>query len=88
MNTRNIQPIAFWSPSGTDEADQIQLYNFHGYDFNGLDSYVSYRMMSSADKHVIYEGTVKVPASVVDQWGADDQPIFDFVLTELGLTSI
>lgn len=84
-NTRNIEPVAFWSPEGPREASRIGLYNFHGYDFDGTDSRVSYRLLAPPGE-ALFEGTVTVPAAVTDGWGADDEVIFDHVITALGLT--
>ncbi|MFN5250652.1 MAG: hypothetical protein ACK5DE_06360 [Bacteroidota bacterium] len=33
-------------------------------------------------------GTVEIPASVVQQWGASDDIIFDYVANQLNLTII
>lgn len=91
MNSREIAPVSFWKPEGDQIADTIVLYNFHGYNFDGSESIVSYRLgfTDANDKWVsLAESSVKIPDSVVQAWGEDDEPIFDFVIGELNLTKI
>jgi hypothetical protein len=92
INTRKIKPISFWSKDGDKLADHILLYNFHGYNFDGTDSWVSYKLgkveLIEEDKEMFYsyfEGSVPVPNTVVQDWGEDDEPIFDFVIDTLNL---
>lgn len=95
MNYRTIEPVGFWSPAGIKNATRITLYNFHGYNFDGTDSLVSYKLQevgldSEGEETVtsLSEGSVAIPNSVVQAWGIDDEPIFDFVLEELNLEKI
>lgn len=92
MNTRDINEINFWNADGIKQADKIMLYNFHGYNFDGTDSRVSYRIgyYENTDNdterwHSLYEGSVNIPNSVVQSWGEDDEPIFDYVIDQLNL---
>lgn len=97
MNTRKIRPIQFWRQSGTSTATDILLYNFHGYNFDGTDSAVSYRIgfletVTGPDGETpierwtsLSEGSVIIPNSIVQAWGEDDEPIFDYVMEELNL---
>lgn len=91
MNMRNIKPIDFWTPDGTKTADKVMLYNFHGYNFDGTESWVSYRVGrsdSDGEKHsfsVFSEGSVSVPDEIVQSWGSDDECIFDHVIATLNL---
>ena len=39
-------------------------------------------------KYPLNEGLIALTDTVVNQWGADDQIIFDFVAQELGLTLV
>ena len=87
MNYRNIAPVGFWSPEGEKEAVRIMLYNFHNYNFNGSDSYVSYKLQME-DEVSLHEGSVAIPDTIVQAWGEDDEPIFDYVISQLGLTKI
>lgn len=96
MNKREIEPVSFWTFDGTKEATHILLYNFHQYNFDGSDSVVSYKL-GYVDEVVdedgveyerwvsLTEGSVKLPNSLVQSWGSDDEPIFDYVVEELNL---
>lgn len=100
INTRKINAINFWSKDGNKSADTILLYNFHGYNFDGTDSWVSYKLGTIETKEVTveegviieysfasyFEGSVPVPNGVVQAWGEDDEPIFDYVISTLNLT--
>lgn len=96
MNKRNIQPVEFWTPAGTKTATQILLYNFHGYNFDGSDSVVSYKLGSTETVEQLdgvtdvwtslAENSVSIPNEIVQAWGEDDEPIFDYVIEQLGLT--
>lgn len=89
MNTRNIQSVEFWTPEGNQSAGEILLYNFHGYNFDSTDSIVSYKIGNtdgSGKWTSLSEGSVFLPDTVVQAWGEDDEPIFDYVIAELNLT--
>lgn len=93
INTRKINAINFWSKDGNKSADTILLYNFHGYNFDGTPSWVSYKLgvIEQLDEESVrfvsyFDGSVPVPNNIVQNWGADDEPIFDFVISELNLT--
>jgi hypothetical protein len=103
MNYRTIEPVEFWSPTGTNSATRILLYNFHGYNFDGTDSYVSYKLLAvtvvtdtdeegnEVERDVtksLSEGSVGVPDEVVQVWGVDDEPIFDYVIDQLNLEKV
>lgn len=104
LSIRQIEEVTSWTEEGYKSADHIQLYNFHNYNFDASDSsIVSYRLFlmetesvtgpdgQSTDrqvKRVLTEGSVKVPDTIVQAWGEDDEPIFDHVIEELGLTKV
>lgn len=95
MNTRNIKAINFWTPVGIEQADTLMLYNFHGYNFDGTASRVSYklgRLEEVAEGQFLLkshaEGSVSVPDAVVQSWGQDDECIFDHVISVLNLETI
>ena len=92
-NTRLIQPINFWRDGQDVQATSILLYNFHGYNFNDTDSWVSYKLgvveVIGEETSVFtsyFEGSIPVPNTVVQEWGEDDEPIFDYVINTLNLT--
>jgi len=99
-NTRKIQRVDSWNAGVVTYADHIQLYNFHNYNFkSGEDSSVSYRLFRIEElevdettmvgtnivKHVMFEGSVALPYQLVAEWGEDDEPIFDYVISALSL---
>lgn len=95
MNKRNIQPVSFWTPNGEKQASKIKLFNFHDYNFNQEDtSRVNWNLLEvvTIDEvesfNVLDSGSVLIPYAIVETWGEDDEPIFDYVITTLGLTKI
>jgi hypothetical protein len=97
-NTRQIQPLTLWINGRTEQVDRLMLYNFGGYDFaGGADCYVSYKLgviIPASDGFgkdgfkSLAENSVKLPAELVAEWGEDDEPIWQYVLTELGLAEV
>lgn len=92
INARKIKPVSFWSKEGDQLADHILLYNFHGYNFDGTDSWVSYKLGTveqiNETQEMFYsffEGSIPLPDTTVQEWGENDEPIFDYVLEELNL---
>ena len=89
MNTRQIQPIQSWSPdTGNITIDTLRLNDFFHYFFNGGGGMVSYSLASSVSGLDYFNGNIEIPSSVVQQWGADDEPIFQYVAQTLGVTII
>lgn len=92
MNTRQIQPKTIWTPSGEKIATIFALTNFSNYRFDNGPGLVSYKLTGmEGDPESAYDyflGTVEIPSSVVQQWGASDDIIFDYVANQLGLTII
>jgi hypothetical protein len=95
-NIKHIHPVEFWTPSGTIIAEYLMLYNFHDYDFNDSASSVSYKLMrvvegnpEAEDGDVkyqsLFEGSVILPYDIVSDWGSDDSPIWNYVMTQLNL---
>lgn len=96
MKLTNIKSLNLWEGGKYQTVNQIGVYNFHGYNFDGTDSSVSYRLGvtetsegsdgSIIESFVSYsEGSVIIPDSVVQTWGADDNPIIAYVIAELNL---
>lgn len=99
VNERRIEPVTAFSPQGIRTAEYIQLYNFHQYNFDGQDSaLVNYELVfyvpevqedpeaePKLARGVVFSGTIGIPDDVVQSWGADDEPIFDYVIETLGL---
>jgi hypothetical protein len=89
-NTRQIQPIQIWTSSGNKEINVLALTNFFDYHFDNGSGKVEYKMINAdplgATEYFI--GTIDIPASVIQQWGASDDIIWEYVASELGLTLI
>jgi len=94
MNTRVIEPITVFTADGQKEVSLLSLVNFCGYNFLNSSGVVSYILsglitVDGVDSYVEYiHNTLEVPSSIIQQWGADDEIIFDYVTITLGLTMI
>lgn len=98
MNTRNIKAVRLWQNGSAQNANVIMLFDFGGYTFTASDSYVSYHLGKFAtittpdgdtreEFIILAGGSVSLPYTVVQNWGEDDQPIFDYVINALNLTA-
>lgn len=95
MNTRNIEPISIWTKNGNRNATILSLFNFFNYHFDnggGVVEYILFGMESIGENPEsavsYYTGQLDIPSDVVQQWGEDDDIIWDYVSTSLGLTLI
>jgi hypothetical protein len=91
MNTREIQPIQVWTPSGNKTVTFLALTNFFHYHFDNGIGKVEYKLISTDLEFGAtdcYIGILDVPASVIQQWGPSDDIIFDYVADTLGLVII
>ena len=87
MNIRDIQPINIWSPEGLQSVSKLKFLTFYGYEFNDGPGYVDYQLLALSDE-MQYQATLIIPENIVQQWGADDSIIWDYVAETLGLTLI
>lgn len=88
MNTKNIQQIEVWSPEGQKQVDKLRLLTFYGYNFDNNDGgYVDYQLLG-LNGEIEFGATLLIPPSIVQQWGADDTIIWDYVTTTLNLTLV
>jgi hypothetical protein len=89
-NKRNIEPISIWSASGSKNATILALNSFSDYRFDDGGGKVTYSLIGIINdkEQRLYGGIVDVPSEVVQQWGASDEIIFQYVATQLGLTII
>ena len=91
MNTRHIQPITTWTPEGEKTINLLALSNFSDYHFDDGSGKVEYKLIG-ADLELgateYFTNKLEVPASIIQQWGADDTIIWDYVASTLGLTII
>jgi hypothetical protein len=94
MNTRIIEPVTTYTTDGVKTLDLLSLVNFCGYNFLNSSGIVSYILsgkitVDGIDSYVEYiHNTLEVPANIIQQWGADDNIIFVYVASALGLTII
>lgn len=93
MSARNIQPIQSWSPiSGDISIDTLSLTDFYHYHFDNGNGKVSYSLSGinpSTESRIDYfSDSIDIPSSVIQQWGASDDVIWDYVATALGLTLV
>lgn len=87
MNTKEIQEITIWSAEGQRPASKLKLITFYGYEFNDGNGYVDYQLLNSNDE-LIYNATLVIPEDIVQQWGNDDNIIWDYVIQTLGLIKL
>lgn len=98
MDSRNIKAVKIWQNGVNTSANVLKLYNYGGYSFTNSESYVSYRLGKiitvptiddgTREEFVtVTEGSLMLPFEVVQNWGDDDQPIFDYVMQALNLTA-
>lgn len=90
MNSRQIQPVATWNPeTGDTMIDTLFLNDFYHYHFDDGDGKVSYSLAtlnSTTGEYVnCFSGSMNIPASIIQQWGASDDIIFDYVAQQLNL---
>lgn len=84
---REIQQIEIWTPNGVKTIRYISLIDFSGYKFDNGNGYVTYELIGADDIHY-YNNEIEIPANIIQQWGADDDIIWDYVITALGLVII
>jgi hypothetical protein len=89
MNTRKIEATDTWSPEiGNVTLDTLVLKDFHHYFFDGGSGLVSYCLKNSASDLEYFNANIQIPSTTLEQWGASDDIIFNYVATQLGLTII
>lgn len=91
MNTRQILPIQIWAQNGVKEISVLALSNFFGYHFDNNSGCVEYKLIN-ADVELgateCFVGNIEIPASIVQQWGASDDIVWEYVAEKLGLIII
>lgn len=95
MNTRNIEPVSVWTTNGPKNATILSLSNFFNYHFDEGSGTVEYLILGmetignnpeSAVEY--YKANLEIPSSIIQQWGADDSIIWNYVAETLGLILI
>jgi hypothetical protein len=92
QNEREITPISIWSQGFTYQANVLKLCLYTGYDFIASAGQVHYDLIQHEEdvdgsilETILAEGNIPMTYTLVANWGADDQPIFDYVAQELQL---
>ena len=94
-NTRQIEPTSIWSPTGNTQATFLGLINFFDYHFDNGGGTATYSLIGMQDNGDgiptavdLYIANINIPSSIVETWGENDDVIFQYVATTLGLTII
>ncbi len=87
MNTKEIQEITIWSAEGQMPANKLKFISFYGYEFNDGAGYIDYQLLNANDE-IVYNATLIIPENIVQQWGNDDEVIWNYVLQTLGLIKL
>lgn len=92
MNTKQIQPKQVWTANGEKSATILALVNFHDYHFDNGGGVVTYKLIGmEGDPQSAFEyftGELAVPSEIVQQWGASDAIMWDFVGQSLNIIYI
>jgi len=91
MNTRQIEPTNIFTQTGNVTATLIAFTNFYDYHFDNNSGNVNYQLLTFIDEsgyEVVFTGTIAIPASIIQQWGSDDEIIYNYIISSLGLTSL
>lgn len=94
-NTRQIEPVSVWSPNGQTDAIYLGLINFFDYHFDNGGGTATYSLIGMQDNGDgiptavdLYIANINIPSSVIQAWGENDDIIFEYVATTLGLTIV
>lgn len=99
QNEIEINPIQVWHQGLIKTLDVFLLEQYSGYDFNENAGRVIYRIGKygeATNEHGelvsaiswIVAGPIDLPYSLVENWGNDDTPIFEYVAQQLNLILI
>ena len=88
-NTRQIKPVQIWTANGQKEASVLALTNFFDYHFDDGNGKVTYKLIGmegepeSAIEYIT--ANIEIPSSIIQNWGADDSIIWNYVAEQLNL---
>lgn len=103
QNERQIQPIQTWVNGNVVTLSVIKIDNYYGYDFIQNAGYAHYCLCEYsettiqdydgndiliANKRSVLDGSIPMTWQLIENWGTDDEPIFQYVLNQLNLTQI
>lgn len=91
-NERLIEPIKTWSNGVLYTSNIISIDGYSGYDFKEQAGEVQYSLIShdsgTGNKISVIQGIVRLTFSTVENWGSDDQIIFNYVANKLNIVLI
>lgn len=94
-NQREIVTFDIWKEGVFHPVNVLKLSVYMGYDFIASPGQVHYDLIhhevdvdGSIFEEVVAHGYVPLTFALVQQWGADDQIIFDYVAQELSITLV
>jgi hypothetical protein len=96
-NEIEILPITTWVNGQIKTLTVLKLDNYFQYDFLMSPGMVHYAIcepkeitLEDGETEILYvsviDGNIDLPWTLVDNWGTDDTPIFDYVIQQLQLT--
>lgn len=88
-----INPIETWQNGGVKYLPLIRFNFYSNYDFKGSPGFVNYSLCELCHDasgipyyQNVHNSVIDLPWSLIENWGNDDTPIFDYVLQQLNLT--
>ena len=94
-NQREIVSFDIWKEGIFHPVNVLKLSVYTGYDFIASPGQVHYDLIhheqdvdGSIYEEIVAYGNVSLTFPIVSNWGADDQPIFDYVAQQLQITLV
>jgi hypothetical protein len=90
-NIKYISPITAWTSLGQQTVTMFSLTDFFNYGFlPNCQGTVTYRLFNTEGESAVelIVSQLQIPSEIVQQWGADDEIIFNYVAQQLGFTII
>jgi len=90
-NTRKITPISAWTSLGQQTVNMFSLTDFFNYGFLPFcEGTVTYRLFNTEGESAVelIVSQLQIPSEIVQQWGSDDNIIFNYVAQQLGFIII
>lgn len=86
-NTKQIQPVSIWTKNGNKNATILALVNFFDYHFDNGNGKVNYKLIGMESEVAVEYASenIEIPSSIIQQWGASDDIIWNYIVTTLGL---
>lgn len=95
QNQREIVSFDIWKEGVFHPVNVLRLSMYSGYDFIASPGSVHYDLIhheedvdGSIYEEIVADGNVPLTFALVATWGADDQPIFDYVAQQLSITLV